>query len=90
VDAEAANAYGIAMFGAAVELEKIDTLRAEKAREILMQAEEMGSSCARGNLDGTEEFLRKYKEYEEQKRYQEALKQEILNDIQKQSKKKRK
>lgn len=90
VDAEAANAYGIAMFGAAVELERIDTLRAEKAREILREADRMGSICARGNLDGTEEFLRKYKEYEEQKRYQEALKQEILNDIEKQSKKKRK
>ena len=79
-DAEAANAYGIALFGAAVELEQIDTLQAGQALEILREADEMGSDCARGNIDAAQEFLRKYNEYMEQKRSQEALKQEMEND----------
>lgn len=79
-DAEAANAYGIALFGAAVELEQIDTLQAGEALEILREADEMGSDCARGNIDAAQEFLRKYNEYMEQKRSQEALKQEMEND----------
>ena len=76
-DAEARNAYGIALLGQAVELERIDTLQAEKARQILREAEEMGSDCARGNLEGSDEFIRKYKEYVEQKRSQDAMKEEM-------------
>ena len=77
VDAEAANAYGIALFGDAVELEQIDTDKAEKAREILREAERMGSTCAAGNIKATEEFLQKYNEYMERKRSQEAMKEEM-------------
>jgi len=40
----------------------------------------MGSDCARGNIEGAEEFLQKYKEYTEQKRSQEAMKEEIEAD----------
>ena len=80
VDAEAANAYGIAMFGTAVELEKIDTLLARDAMEILHKADKMGSDCAGANIEGAEEFLQKYKEYTEQKRSQEAMKEEIEAD----------
>lgn len=79
-DAEARNAYGIALLGQAVELERIDTLQARKARAILREAEQMGSDCARGNLEGSDEFLKKYKEYVEQKRSQEAMKEAIEND----------
>ena len=79
-DAEARNAYGIALLGQAVELEKIDTLQAQKARAILREAEEMGSDCARGNLEGSDEFLRKYKEYVEQKQSQDAMKEAIAED----------
>lgn len=79
-DAEAANAYGIALFGAAVELEQIDTLKAGQAIEILQDAREMGSDCAPGNLEATDEFLRKYNEYMEQKRSQEAMRQEMEKD----------
>ena len=79
-DAEARNAYGIALLGQAVELEKIDTLQAQKARAILREAEEMGSECARGNLEGSDEFLRKYKEYVEQKQSQDAMKEAIAED----------
>ncbi|MBP5505582.1 MAG: DUF3575 domain-containing protein [Bacteroidales bacterium] len=75
-DAEAANAYGIALFGAAVELETIDTEKVNKALEILRKAEKMGSDCARGNLEATDEFLSKYDEYMEQKLSHEARKAE--------------
>ena len=79
-DAEAANAYGISMFGAAVELEQIDTLKAAQALEILHKADKMGSSCASGNIEAANEFMRKYNEYLERKRFQEAMKEEIEKD----------
>lgn len=79
-DAEARNAYGIALLGQAVELERIDTLQAQRARGILQEALEMGSDCARGNLEGMDEFVGKYKEYVEQKRSQEAMKEAIENE----------
>jgi outer membrane protein OmpA-like peptidoglycan-associated protein len=80
VDAEAANAYGIALFGSAVELEQIDTVKAGQAMDILRKADEMGSDCARGNIDGANEFLNKYNEYMEQKRSQEAMREEMEKD----------
>lgn len=80
VDAEAANSYGISMFGAAVELEQIDTLMAADAMDILRKAEEMGSTCARGNIEAADEFLLKYKDYLEQKRSQDAMNEEIEKD----------
>jgi len=87
-DAEAANAYGIAKFGAAVEVERIDTLMAQDALEILRKADEMGSDCARSNIEGANEFLLKYKEYTERKRSQGAMNEEIEKDNKARKKKK--
>lgn len=61
-DAEAANAYGIALYFTA--LDARDEAREAKALELLEEAARMGSSAARHNLEGTKVYGPARKEYE--------------------------
>ena len=61
-DAEAANAYGIALYFTA--LDARDEAREAKALELLEEAARMGSSAARHNLEGTKVYGPARKEFE--------------------------
>ena len=61
-DAEAANAYGIALYFTALD-NKDETLEAQ-AVSLLEEAARMGSECARHNLEGTKVYGPARKEYE--------------------------
>ena len=61
-DAEAMNAYGVALYFTA--LDKKDTDRETRALELLRRAARMGSEAARENLQGTEIYGPARKEFE--------------------------
>ena len=61
-DAEAANAYGIALYFTA--LDNRDQAMEEQALSLLQEAARMGSECARHNLEGTRVYGPARKEYE--------------------------
>ena len=61
-DAEAANAYGIALYFTALDAK--DEAREAKALELLEEAARMGSSAARHNLEGTQVYGPARKEFE--------------------------
>ena len=61
-DAEAANAYGIALYFTALD-NKDEALEAQ-AVSLLEEAARMGSECARHNLEGTKVYGPARKEYE--------------------------
>ena len=61
-DAEAANAYGIALYFTA--LDKKDQAMEDQALNLLQEAARMGSECARHNLEGTKVYGPARKEYE--------------------------
>ena len=61
-DAEAANAYGIALYFTA--LDKKDQAMEDQALNLLQEAARMGSECARHNLEGTKVYGPARKEFE--------------------------